>query len=308
MSATELGQLFVDGLNYSPAIFDAKTIVVHTGQYIVAIPSSINYAAARSLDDSGGLRKDEMYWPNAERDELIPAHWSHRHNTGDHWNGGSYQDIILANGTVLHNNMLGATPEEYYSSVSGSGVVDRHTSGYVRVRTGLTPNSYARVFKGGADLSFAAKIFWRARLRVNDDLGQLVRFGCRMEDVQNNADNNEKFGLEGCDGDGPQFRFVTANGIGRHKEPTPFAIEQAVDFKGFHMLLEPGTVVTLEYSDGTEIAESNNVPSTDYAIDTEAIKMGIKTTNSNEKIITLTAAEAFGISADHRWRQMAITT
>jgi hypothetical protein len=308
MSASELGQLFVDGLAYSPSIFDAKTIIVHEGTYITSIPQTVHYGAARSIDNTGGLRKDEMYWPNAERDRLIPAHWSHRHNTGDHWNGGSYQDIILANGTIMHHNMLGATPEMFYSSVSGSGIVDRHTSGYIRVRTGLTANSYARIFKGGADMSFAAKVFWRARLRCNDDLGQLVRFGCKMEDVQNVADNTEKFGLEGCDGDGPQYRLVTANGIGRHKEPTPFNIEQATTFQGFHMLLEPGTVVTLEYHDGTQVPESNNVPSQGLANDREVIKMGIKTTNSNEKIITVSAAEAFSVSAGVSWRQMAVTT
>jgi hypothetical protein len=44
------------------------------------------------------------------------------------------------------------------------------------------------------------------------------------------------------------------------------------------------------------------------ANDREVIKMGIKTTNSNEKIITVSAAEAFSVSAGVSWRQMAVTT
>jgi hypothetical protein len=74
----------------SAVIFDAKTIVVMPGSYITAIPQTTEFAAARSLDSTGGLRKDELCWPNAERDALIPAHWSHKHQTGEAWNGGSH--------------------------------------------------------------------------------------------------------------------------------------------------------------------------------------------------------------------------
>jgi hypothetical protein len=304
--SSELGQLFSDGLTYNPAIFDAKTIVVMPGSYITAIPSTVEYAAARALDSTGGLRKDEMYYPNAARNQIIPVHWSHRHQSGDHWNGGSHQDIVLANEREIHNYILGATPEELFSGVSGSGIVDRNTSGRTRVRTGLTMNSWARVWKGGAGMGFANKIFWRARLMVNDNLGQLVRFGCRMEDPANNADNLEKFGLEGCDGDGPNYRLVTSNGVGRHKEPTALPIEQTFQ-RGYAMLLEPGTTVTLQYDDGTTLSETNNIPSTGTFDDTSAIKLGIKTTNSNEKVLTLTSLEAFGISAISSWTQMNIT-
>lgn len=303
--SSELGKLFSEGLDYSAAIFDAKSIVVHTGTYINAIPQAKEFGAARALDTSGGLRKDEFYWPNAERDALIPAHWSHKHQTGEAWNGGSHQSIILANMREVPQNMIGATPEMYFSGISGSGIVDRHTTGYTRVRTGLTANSWARAWKGGVGLSFANKIMWRAKLRVNDDLAQLVRFGCSMEDPANNADNNEKFGLEGCDGDGPNYRLVTANGIGRHKEPTAFPIEQT-DFRGYALLLEPGTTVTIQYDDGSSYAETNNIPSTTSSGDQHAIKLGIKTTNTNEKIITVASTESFAIASDNDWFQMTV--
>jgi hypothetical protein len=301
--SSELGQLFSDGLTYNPAIFDAKTIVVMPGSYITSIPSTVEYAAARALDSTGGLRKDEMYYPNADRNQIIPVHWSHRHQSGDHWNGGSHQDIILANEREVHINRYGATPEMYFSGISGSGIVDRSSDGYVRVRTGLTLNSWARIYASGSGVAFYNKILWRAKLRVNDDLGQLVRFGCRMEDPANNADNLEKFGLEGCDGDGPNFRLVSANGVGRYKEPTALVIEQT-SFRGYAMLLEPGTTVTLQYDDGTVISETNNIPSAGSTTDRDALKLGIKTSNSNEKIITLAAAECFGISGDNDWFQM----
>lgn len=301
-SPSTLGQLFSDGLTYNPAIFDAKSIVVMPGSYITAIPQNIEYAAARALDSTGGLRKDEMYYPNAERDQIIPIHWAHRHQSGDHWNGGSHQEIVLANMREYNINLMGATAAMYHTGVSGSGVVD-NVSASIRVRTGLTANSWARIFKGGIGISFTSKILWRAKMRVNDDLAQLVRVGVKMEDPANNADNNEKFGLEGCDGDGPNYRLVTANGVGRHKEPTALPIEQE-SFRGYALLLEPGTTVTLQYDDGTEIAETNRIPSTGSASDAEALKMGIKTTNSNEKILTIAAANVFGKSGDSDWFQM----
>ena len=304
-SPSILGQLFSDGLHYNPHIFDAKTIVVMSGAYISAIPSTTEYGAARALDSTGGLRKDEMYYPNAERNRIIPIHWAHRHNTGDHWNGGSNYDIRLANLREIHMNLYGATPSEYYTFVSGSGVVDRSPDLQTRVRTGLTANSWARAVKGGSSIAFFNKVFWRAKLHVNDNLGQLVRFGCRMEDPGNNADNNEKFGLEGCDGDGPNYRLVTANGVGRHKEPTGLPIEivgQA--FRGYAMLLEPGTTVTLQYDDGTTLAESNNVPSSGGSVDQKNVILGIKTTNSNEKVITVQSVECFAVSSDPDWFQM----
>ena len=304
--SSELGQLFSDGLVYSAAIFDAKTIVVMTGSYIAAIPQTTEYAAAKALDTSGGLRKDEFYWRNAERDTLIPAHWAHKHQTGEAWNGGSHQEIFLANMREWHNNKLGATATEYYAQVSGTGVVDNHaTDAACRIRTGTTANSWARAYSGGALLSFNNKVMWRAKLRVNDDLGQLVRFGCGMESPANAADNLEKFGFEGCDGDGPNFRLVTANGINRHKEPTPFAIEQT-GYRGYAFLCEPGTTVTIQYDDQTELAETNSIPSINSADAHSGIKLGIKTTNSNEKIITLHGAEAYGISGDSDWFQMVV--
>ncbi len=306
--SSELGQLFQDGLSYSAAIFDAKSIVVMPGTYIAAIPQTTEFAAAKSLDSTGGLRKDEFYWRNAERDTYIPAHWAHKHQTGEPWNGGSHQSIILANMKEFHLNLTGATAPMYYQRVSGSGVVDNHTTeGYTRIRTGnpSTANSWASAYRGGVVLGFNNKILWRAKLRVNDDLAQLVRFGCNMEDPANAADNVEKFGLEGCDGDGPNYRLVTANGVNRHKEPTPFAIEQT-DSHGYALLCEPGTTVTIQYDDNTEIAETNNIPSTSGAGISSAVKLGIKTTNTNEKMITLSAVECFGISGDQDWFQMFV--
>jgi hypothetical protein len=304
--STELGQLFQDGLTYSAAIFDAKSIVVMSGSYISAIPQTVEFGAARALTSTGGLRKDELYWPNAERDKLIPAHWSHKHQTGDAWNGGSHQAILLANMKEWYTNLLGATPEMYYSNVSGSGYVSRHsTDASIRVGSGGTANSWSRLFRGGASLAFNNKILFRTKIRVNDDLAQLVRWGINMENPANAADNLEKFGCEGCDGDGPNYRLVTANGVNRHKEPTPFAIEQT-SFRGFSLLCEPGTTVTIQYDDGTDIAETNNIPSTSSADSNNGIKLGIKTTNSNDKILTLSGLEAFGISGDSDWFQMFV--
>ena len=58
--SSELGQLFSDGLSYSAAIYDAKTIVVMPGSYITTIPQTTEFAAARSLDSTGGLRKESL--------------------------------------------------------------------------------------------------------------------------------------------------------------------------------------------------------------------------------------------------------
>jgi hypothetical protein len=72
------------------------------------------------------------------------------------------------------------------------------------------------------------------------------------------------------------------------------------------LLCEPGTTVTIQYDDGTDIAETNNIPSTSSADSNNGIKLGIKTTNSNDKILTLSGLEAFGISGDSDWFQMFV--
>jgi hypothetical protein len=302
----ELGQLFTDGGGYSNAIFDAKTIVVMPGSYITAIPQSTRFGAAIALDATGGLLKNEMYWPNAERDALIPAHWAHKHNSTNHSDGGSLREVILANWSVVHDSLLNPLSTDFFTGVSGSGVVDNDPN-YLRVRTGGTANSWARIHKGGANISFASKIAWRIKCRVNDDTSCLVRFGIDMESIENNADNAEKFGMEGCDGDGPQYRIVSANGIGRHKEPTPFNIEQLSLHDGYALIMEPGTTVTVQDQDGTELASVNNIPSTSQAYEPDAIKCGIKTTNTNEKILTIDAIEYAGLTNDTRWFQPDVT-
>jgi hypothetical protein len=304
--SSELGQLFQDGLGYSPAVFDAKSIVVHNGSYITAIPQSTQYGAAIALDSSGGLRKDEFYWRTAERDALIPAHWAHRHNSANDWDGGSLREVILANWGDVHDVVMAPTDEVFHDYVGGAGVLDT-SGGQCRIRTGSgTTNSFARGRKGGAGMFWSSKMAWRTRARVSDDTSCLVRFGCDMEDIDQNANNNEKIGLEGCDGDGPQYRLVSANGIARHKEPTPFPIE-VTSSQGYSLICEPGTTLTIQYSDGTEIAEVNNIPSVGVSLSENSIIMGIKTTNTNEKILTVSAVEYYGKSGVSSWHQPGVT-
>jgi hypothetical protein len=304
--STELGQLFSDGLGYSNAIFDAKTIVVHEGSYITAIPQATQFGAARSLDGSGGLRKDEFYWPNAERDSLIPAHWAHKHKTSNYWDGGSHREIILANLKEVWDKLYNPGKGEFQIGVSGTGsVVD--SGNQVRLHAGAgDADSHAEVKKGGGTIGWTSKIFWRAITWLDDDTSVLCRQGMGMEHIQNNADNEEKLGLEGCDGDGPQWRMVSANGIGRHKEPTPFPVESTVP-QGYALVMEPGTTLTIQWNDGTVIANPDNVPSVGVNDPFEIVKFGVKTTNTNDKQLRILMVDYYGTASSGDWVQPSVT-
>lgn len=305
--STELGQLFQDGLGYSPAVFDAKTIVVMQGSYITAIPQTTRFGAALSLDSSGGLRKDELYWRTAEGDALVPAHWPHKHKTPNHWDGGSHREIILANLKEAWDKLYNPGKGEFQIAVSGTGtVVD--SGNQLRMHAGIgQADSWAEIKKGGATISWTSKIFFRTIMSLDDDTSQLTRVGMGMEHIANNADNNEKIGLEGCDGDGPDWRMVSADGINRHKEPTPFDIETS-DFVGYALVMEPGTTLTIQYPDGTQIANPDNIPSVGVHNHHESVKYGVKTTNTNDKQLRLLAAEYFALSTSGDWIQPAVTS
>ena len=55
--SSELGQLFSDGLSYSAAIYDAKTIVVMPGSYITAIPQTTEFAGSKIIRFNRWIKK-----------------------------------------------------------------------------------------------------------------------------------------------------------------------------------------------------------------------------------------------------------
>jgi hypothetical protein len=125
--------------------------------------------------------------------------------------------------------------------------------------------------------------------------------GVGMERVQENSEaTKQKFGIEGCTGDGTTIQLVSCDGATRLKTNTAIGMDQNAAI-GVKIDYIPSTSVIYYDTIGTIKPSTGNFPSSGAVDSDKMLRYGIKTTNTSEKLMYVWADAIFGKVLDPSW-------
>jgi hypothetical protein len=117
---------------------------------------------------------------------------------------------------------------------------------------------------------------------------------------ETSEDTLQKFGIEGCTGDGASIQLVSCDGDTRNKTSTSIGMEQP-SAMGVKIAYIPSTSVIYEDTIGTLQASSGNTPSSGNIQSDKTLRYGIKSTNTTVKTMGIWADALFGKILDPFW-------
>lgn len=299
----------------SAARLDAKNIFVGTGADIANITIASTIPFALCTEDGSGFLRNHLYHRHFDPEEDSWTGWDdvsrkHTHADDTETEGGDYYDIDIANHDLLSIRRPYLTSEMFYYDVSGAtgppSVMDGPSGGNQRLllRTGTAANQWAQVQNGGIKGSFSSRMQWHVKYEI-DATGSppavLWRMGVGIERVQENSEATlQKFGIEGCSGDGSTVQLVSCDGQTRLKTNTAVGMDQNASI-GVKIDYIPSTSVIYYDTIGTIKPSGGNFPSSGAIGSDKLLRYGIKTTNTTEKLMYIWADALFGKTLDVSW-------
>jgi hypothetical protein len=294
-----LGTLYEDDEDYSPARCNAKGILRDTGTNIIAIAQSRQLGLVIPTDTSGGLIKNVTYYvdydSNFNRISFEPIFHTHEHNGSDNESGGRFLDILLANineaGTIESFNPYNLSMWWDAKGLGASGVLDIDTSNVTaRFKTGTTTSSYAHSTIGGIVFEFGdlMSFQWGGFCNLNANI--LTRVGINVDSVTQTPDTAiRKMGMEGCDGHGTNWVVINGNGNSGSEFVTATTAPltgSGTSVEQYALLHVPADTVYFFANRVLNASSTTNVASDGTTADSRTIRAGIKLpTGTTEKIL-----------------------
>jgi hypothetical protein len=290
---------------------NAKSLFVGAGDDIASISVNSPIALALCTEDGSGFFENHLYFRNYDSFSGGWSGWNdvfnkHTHSDDTDTEGGDYYDIDIANADSVISIMRPYLQEEmFFWDVNGSGTaVETVVAGgtqFLRLRTGTTTDNWAQAQQGGMRLSVSSKVEWHAKFEIDGDTAILWRMGVGMERVQESSESTlNKFGLEGCTGDGTTIQLVSCNGTSRIKTNTTVAMDQNAAI-GAKITYIPSTSVVYTDTLSTVKVSTGGIPSSGFIGSDKTLRYGIKTTNSTEKLMFIWADALYGKILDPSW-------
>lgn len=296
----------------SAARFNAKTIFVGTGDEIANITLTSTIPFAKCTEDGSGFINNHIYQRHFDPAENGWTGWDdvfrkHTHADDTESEGGDYYDIDIANWDALSIRRPSLTEEYFLADVSGSGASVTHAAPGGNQRIVLTTSTgastgtpkWAQVQDGGIKASFSSRMEWHSKFAVEGAAtGILWRMGVQMERVQENSEATlQKFGIEGCAGDGNTIQLVSCNGSGigadRVKTNTAVTYGTATSM-GVKIEYTPSTSVIYYDTNGTIKPSAGGFPNSGPVNSDSMLRYGVKATTSDQKWMYIWADALFG--------------
>ncbi len=291
-----------------------------TGADIADVPVSSPIVVAYCTETSAGFLLNHLYLRRYDPDLLAWTGWDdvsrkHTHSSDTETDGGDYYDIDVATVETRYSVFRPTMSEEYFiftDSDTGttpvSDVLMFHDAAsdtqYLELRTGNASNGWAQLQDGGLNLSLNSKVEWHNKFQIdtqNTETAILWRMGVGMELANESSEATlQKFGIEGCTGDGATIQLVSCDGSTRGKSSTGIAMEQDTSI-GVKVSYIPSTSVIYEDTIGTLHAAPGNFPSSGNVESDKTLRYGIKTTNTTAKEMRIWADALFGRVLDPAW-------
>lgn len=297
----------------SSSRMNAKSLFYGTGDDIATITISSPIALVFCTEDGSGFLANNMYHRHFDD---VTGEWSgwdnvfrnHTHSD-DITEGGDYYDIQISNAASrLEINRPFLTPEMFYADNSSGGSLEfqpANDSQYIRLRTGTTSNAWSQVQTGGIKASVSSSMEWHVKFEIDGESEILWRMGVGMERVEEASESTlQKFGIEGCDGDGVSIQLVSCNGGGggadRVKTNTTVGMDQGAAI-GVKVSYIPSTSVIYEDTLSTVKSSPGGFPSSGAIDSDKLLRYGIKTTNTTENLMYIWADALYGKVNDPSW-------
>ena len=300
----------------SASRMNAKSLFYGTGDDIATITISSPIALALCTEDGSGFLANHVYFRHFDDTAQQWSGWDdvfrkHTHADDTEEEGGDYYDIDIANASSRLSIIRPSfQPEMVNWFAFGSNATVENVSGgldinYTRLRTGIVANNYAQLQDGGLKASLSSKMEWHAKFEIDigadPGVGVLWRMGVGMEKASETSESTlQKFGIEGCSGDGETIQLVSCDGATRLKTNTAVGMEQGAAI-GAKISYVPSTSVIYEDTLSTVKASTGAFPSSGAIDSDKMLRYGIKTTNTTECLMYIWADALFGKINDPSW-------
>lgn len=294
----------------SQSRLNKKTIHPISGANIASVPLTSPATVFLCTATGSGFNVDEMYLTKADGSGRINIRRKHTHNADTDETGGSTYDIDVANASSRIAINRGTRAGDFHVTTEGAAITTARLDNTVssntlitRLRTATTSNNFTQLFDGGKQLSFSSKNEWHIKMQISSPVANSIlwRAGVNMESVDVASSTTEnRYGMEGCDGDGANIQIVCANG-GAARSKTNSEISMITGMRGYAMYYSPGNSIVWKDSTGNIKTLGTNIPSSGTIASDRMLKYGIKTTNTTEKGMFIAADALFGKSGDPNW-------
>jgi hypothetical protein len=310
MSIPNLGEPFTGDSHYSPPRVNAHGWLVGTGDEIAAIPNTFQVPAALCIENGSGFIKDVVYYSQYNstmvRTGWLPFSPKHLHDADDDIAGGLLSDIFNTNMGRFVFQLI-HTPRAAQFTINKTGtnatIVDVVAAGdeYMKITTG-TPaaNDLVTGTRSGITPDWGKPIYWQVMSFISVGTSLLARTGCGIERMEEGTNDLKKIGLEDCSVSAVNRQIVTADGNTSSRTLTTSTEPISTGNKSHKLIHNPGVNVKY-YVDGViNTTKSNNIPASGTITRDKLIRLGIKTTNTIEKVYEVRAIGIYYVPSD-KW-------
>ena len=294
-SQPNLGLPTTSGEAMSSARRNATMVMSGTGLEISNIPTTQQIPLFKCLETSGGLNSDELYFRSANNQTFINVRRKHNHSSNSDSDGGILLDQFVYNPRDIHFGLQGhnSAVDFVFTSSGTAAFLEQFVSNVGRFYTlkstwsGTAGNYFnASAMGGGTSIGFSEKVIGFIKLVLDYQINQIVRAGFGMEEVQAGTDPTRKAGMEMCGSTGINWQGVSSNGITRTVSATSMNSSTWPTYKTYRIFFNPtNATIKISNSDGTLKLLTSTIPSGGQIDPTRNWRMGIQTTNSQEKIM-----------------------
>lgn len=289
---------------------NAKTVFRGTGSEIAALSMGLEIPVALCTLTEAGFIADVTYIRSADGLSWKPAFRKHYHDDDTDEAGGLLFEIMRRNSPKLfdlskHLTMHAGAFSQLHSGGGAVVEINNANSMGLEIRSSTNSpsviNDAGNIVDGGPNLDLANRYIFQYKGRVTSANSAILwRLGIGMEYSHNSPDNNVKFGLEGCDGDGINIQLVSADTVGRTKVNTGAPMLPSVS-KIYRVDYNPALKVQYDDNDGFTVSKTTNVPSGGVVPQDAMFRAGIKTTTTTQQKLLIRSLRIMGNGMETGW-------
>ncbi|HEY1248039.1 MAG TPA: hypothetical protein VGE97_03525 [Nitrososphaera sp.] len=311
MSSANLGGAFTGSSHYSPNRVNAGKWFIGTGAEIAAIPNTQQMAAAICVENGSGFIAGVGYYSQYDSITFVRTGWlpflpKHLHNADDDISGGLLSNIRNAN-MGLSATIDMAVPKANQFTINKTGtnanITDEVATDLERLKISTGSPSVANDLvtgtKAGLKVNWGKPIYLQLLSEIVTGTSMFARTGTGIERVDQSTDDRIKMGLEDCSISTANRQIVTADGNTSSRTlVTTTEPSASGTAKSHKLILNPGIDVKYYVNGVLNTSKGNNIPSTGACDRDRVLRVGIKTTDVNEKIYRVYALALYYVPND----------
>jgi hypothetical protein len=252
------------------------------------------------LENGAGYLKGHFY-VTMNDGTVIDTFIKHFHASSA--DGGSLYDIYFnTTGTMIDWNQSAGLSLQSFSKVTGintSNITTELSSNqlFAQFATGIVADDYINGMVGGGRLSFGAPLTIQVKYAMTHNTAALLKIGTGTTLIENAAGTGTQMGFEHCSASSVNLGVFSADGVSRQ---TSYMVDvvQANPW-GLRLDYYPSSKIIARNGNGLSVVHTSNLPSIAGATNSDNLfRVGVKTTNTTQKLLKLYAARIFGTTYD----------